>query len=83
MPRRATPTPKDTIPVPVEREVFARNLRRARLAAGLSQQEVHARTGVAQRHISEIERGLRNPSLDLMASLAHAVGKPLHRLLTP
>ena len=53
-----------------ERKAFARNLRRARRAAKLTQQEVHLRTGIAQSHISELERCLVDPKLGTIAKLA-------------
>jgi transcriptional regulator with XRE-family HTH domain len=69
--------------IPEERKIFARNFRRARLTAGLSQAELHQLTGLAQSYISEVERGVRNVSLDKMACLAQAVQTPLHELLLP
>jgi transcriptional regulator with XRE-family HTH domain len=69
--------------VPPEREVFAQNFKRARLEAGLSQREIHRRTGIAYPYLSRVERCMENISLDTMAILAEAVGKPLHELLKP
>ena len=66
-----------------ERQVFAENFRQARIAAGLSQTDVHRRTGLTQAYISEIETCVSNPSLEIMAKLAGAVGIPLHELLKP
>ncbi|WP_338000479.1 MULTISPECIES: helix-turn-helix domain-containing protein [Enterobacter cloacae complex] len=63
--------------IPVERMVFARNLRRARLARKLSQADVSRSTGVDKSYLSDIERSRANPSLDVMARLAHAVGADL------
>ena len=63
--------------IPVERTVFARNLRRARLARKLSQADVSRSTGVDKSYLSDIERSRANPSLDVMARLAHAVGTDL------
>ncbi|PSL90749.1 transcriptional regulator [Pseudomonas sp. R9.37] len=80
-------TPGDTrkcsSAVPVEREIFASRFRKARIAANLSQKDVHDRTGIAQNYISEVERCVSNPSLDMLAALAAAVGKPLYLLLKP
>jgi hypothetical protein len=69
--------------VTVERATFARNFRAARIAAKLIQQEVHVRTGLAQSYISEVERCIINPSLDQIAKMSHAIGRPLHELLKP
>ena len=50
--------------------LVGRNLRRYRLAAGLSQEEVAARAGMDLSYLSNIERGRRNPSLLMLADLA-------------
>lgn len=63
--------------------IFARNLQAARKAAGITQDEMSKRAGLAQPFISEIENGKTTVSLDNAAQLAAAVGQPLHKLLTP
>lgn len=45
------------------------NLRRARWRAGMTQQDVAAK-GVTYRYLQELERGLRNPSLQMLHDLA-------------
>lgn len=67
--------------IPVERTVFARNLRRARLARKLSQADVSRSTGVDKSYLSDIERSRANPSLDVMVKLAHAVATDLCELV--
>lgn len=62
---------------------FAENLREARLRKGLSQTAVSKAANVHQGHVSTIERGGSNPSLDLMLRLAAAVREPLAELLLP
>lgn len=66
-----------------EQKIFVANFRKARQAAHLSQRDVQQRTGIAQSYLSEVESGLRNPSLDILSKLAAVVGKPLHLLLKP
>ncbi len=61
-----------------ERELFARNLRRFRVEAGLSQREPAQATGIAQAHVSEIENAMHNMGIDTMVKLAQQFGKPLH-----
>lgn len=63
-----------------ERQVFGRNFRSARERLRLSQRDVHQITGVAQSHISEIETGQSNISVDTMVKLANTVRKPLWKL---
>lgn len=50
------------------------NLRRHRLAAGLSQEELAARAKVRQSYLSEVERGRRNPTILLLQDLAGVLG---------
>ena len=46
--------------------------------AGLTQQELAKRTGIAQSDISKLERGNANPSLRTLRRLAAGMGKKLH-----
>ena len=66
-----------------EREIFGQNFRDARIRVGLSQRDVHRLTGVAQSHISEIETGVSNISIDTMVKLSHVVKRPLWKLFKP
>jgi transcriptional regulator with XRE-family HTH domain len=66
-----------------EREIFGQNFRAARAKVGLSQRDVHRLTGVAQSHISEIETGASNISIDTMVKLATVVRQPLWKLFRP
>lgn len=53
---------------------FAQALRRARLAAGLTQEELAARAGLAARSVSDLERGVRRaPYRDTVEKLADAL----------
>ena len=67
----------------VERLIFAKNFRKARTAAKLSQRAVRDRTGFAQSWISEIETGKMSVTIDNMARLARCVNVPLWQLLVP
>jgi transcriptional regulator with XRE-family HTH domain len=82
-PNAPLPVANATIEPPIERVIFARNFCKARKMANLSQRDVHRLTGLAQSYISEVERCLRNPSLDNMIKLAHVVNRPLYLLLKP
>jgi transcriptional regulator with XRE-family HTH domain len=68
---------------PIEREIFARNFKAAREAAGLSLRDIHERTGIGYAYLSRVENCLQNVGLDNMAILAATVGKPLYKLLKP
>ncbi len=58
-----------------------RLLQAEREARGLSKYAVAARSGVSQQMISYVERGMRNPTLEIMLRLADAVGVRLETLL--
>ncbi|KJW77599.1 transcriptional regulator [Klebsiella quasipneumoniae] len=73
----------DEKPVAAERFLFAKNFRKARIAAQMSQRDVKDKTGFAQSWVSEIETGKMSPTIDNMAKLAHCVGVPLWQLLVP
>ena len=53
---------------------FAANLRRLRLVAGLSQEELAFRADIHRTQISFIESGKRLPRLDTLVKLAGALG---------
>jgi transcriptional regulator with XRE-family HTH domain len=60
---------------------LGRNLRAARMSAGLTQQEVAARAGIALTVLAQIESGYSDPDLRLLGTLAKAVGCAAHDLL--
>jgi transcriptional regulator with XRE-family HTH domain len=66
-----------------ERQVFGRNFRQTREKLSLSQRDIHQLTGVAQSHISEIETGHSNISVDTMVKLAATLKTPLWKLFRP
>ena len=60
---------------------LGRNLRAARLCAGLTQQELAARAGVAVAFLTQIESGVSDPDLRIIGALAKAVGCAAFELL--
>jgi len=56
------------------REVFARNLRAARQAKGLSQEELAHRADIDRTYISSLERSVYNASIDVVDRLATVLG---------
>lgn len=52
------------------REVFARNLRKARHACGLSQEALAHEADVDRTYISALERGQYSATLDMLEKLA-------------
>lgn len=65
------------------REIFARNLRRARRLKDLSQEQLALEAGVARAYVSSVEAGARNISIDNMGKLADAMAVPLRDLVDP
>jgi transcriptional regulator with XRE-family HTH domain len=72
-----------TKPQPTTREVFARNLRRARRLKDLTQEGLALDAGVPRAYLSRVERGTINISIDNADALARAIGIPLHELVDP
>jgi transcriptional regulator with XRE-family HTH domain len=62
-------------------EALGALLRAHRVAAELSLRELSARTSVSNAYLSELERGLHEPSLRVLRSIASALGMPLGAML--
>lgn len=58
------------------RTKIGRDVKRRRVRLGLSQAQLSELSGIAQGHISQIERGERKPSLSTLAKLRDALGLP-------
>ena len=58
------------------RSLFGGNMRRHRLAAGLSQDAVAVRMSVDRAHVSSMERGQQNITLMTLHEAAQAIGVP-------
>jgi transcriptional regulator with XRE-family HTH domain len=66
---------------PQIRAILAKNVRRLRLANGLSQDALAADAGLFQKLISGIENGRANPELDRLGTIAAALGVHPRELL--
>lgn len=62
-------------------EQVAGNLRRLRTATGLSLAALAERSGVAKGTVSELERGLGNPTIETLFALAYALEATLADLV--
>ncbi len=60
---------------------FAEVLREVRQEKGLSQEELADRAGLHRTYISQVERGLKSPSLRSLEEIAQALGVPASALL--
>jgi ribosome-binding protein aMBF1 (putative translation factor) len=63
------------------RLLFAKNLREARKARGISQEKLAELAGLHRTYIGSVERGERNITVDNMERLAHALGVAIQVLL--
>ena len=64
-------------------DVVAQTVRKARKAAGLSQEELGFEAGLDRTYISQVERGKRNVTIVVLARLATALKTTPDRLLMP
>ncbi len=56
------------------RALVGRNVRRARIEQGLTQEELADRANTSQFYISSLEAGRRNPTVETVHTLAVALG---------
>lgn len=61
--------------------VLGRNVRRIRKSLDLSQEELGFRAEMKRSYVSDLERGLRNPSLKALGRLAEALSVDLCALV--
>ena len=55
-------------------QLLGRNVRAARLARGLSQEQLAFEAEMKRSYLSDLERGTRNPSVRALGRLAEALG---------
>jgi len=63
------------------RAAVGARVRKARLSAGLSQEELSFAADLSMRHVGNIERGLTNASAEELVRLAHALNRQPGTLL--
>lgn len=56
------------------RRVVGQNLKRYREQAGLSQEQLGFESGLHRTYVSGVERGVRKPTVVILAKLAAALG---------
>jgi transcriptional regulator with XRE-family HTH domain len=72
-----SPTPAPLRPDPLWREVVGARLRHLRRRRGLTLVEAAARAGISPQYLSEVERGRKDPSSEVLAAISGALGEPL------
>ena len=63
------------------RKHFGARLRKLREARDWSQEELADRAGLHRTYISSVERGVRNPTITVLAKIANAVEIKLSELM--
>lgn len=64
------------------RRVVGANVRRLRLAAGLTQEQLAEKSGFGQQYISDLERGRQNPTVVTLCELGQALDATPAQLVT-
>lgn len=62
-------------------KVFGRQVSRLRGRLGISQEELGFRAGVHRTYISQVERGIKSPTLGVIFKLAQALDLPAAKLI--
>lgn len=60
---------------------FGKRVREVRINLGLSQEELGFKSGLHRTYISDIERGVKNPTIVTIDTLAKALGMSISELL--
>lgn len=77
-----TPRRRATAPEPLFREALGRRLREARVDREQTLAETARRAGISPQYLSEIERGLKEPSSEMVAAVAGALGTTVADLVS-
>lgn len=73
--------PRPSRPTPLLRVVYGRLIRRLRQRQGRTLAEVAAEAGVSIAYLSEIERGLKEPSSEVLEAVCIALGSSVMGLV--
>lgn len=74
------PSTERRAPEPLWRDVLGEKLRAARTQRGETLTETAERAGISPQYLSEIERGRKEPSSEMIAAVAGALGTSLSEL---
>lgn len=70
----APQAPEPSRPEPLWREAVGHELRSERQQAGRTLTDVAEESGVSMQYLSEVERGLKEPSSEILGAVAGALG---------
>ena len=62
-------------------QLFGEAVNRRRRQCGISQEELGFQAGVHRTYVSQIERGIKSPTLAVILKLTQALGCPAGRLV--
>lgn len=65
------------------RALVARNIRRVRVAQGVSQEALALEAGIDRSYMSRLERGLENPTIAILDRIVVALKMPILELFAP
>jgi transcriptional regulator with XRE-family HTH domain len=80
LPDRTPEKPEPTPAEPLWRELVGRELRSERQERGERLTDVAERAGVSTQYLSEVERGLKDPSSEILSAVAGALGLTVRQL---
>ncbi len=72
--QRQTTDPRPGVPEPLWREAAGATLREERHRAGRTLADVATEAGVSVQYLSEVERGRKEPSSEVLGAVAGALG---------
>lgn len=81
-PDRDDASPAAAEPEPLWRELVGRELHRERARRGERLVDVAGRAGVSVQYLSEVERGLKDPSSEMLQAIAGALDLGTRELAT-
>jgi transcriptional regulator with XRE-family HTH domain len=64
-------------------DALGQAIKTERRGRNISQEKLAARAGVHRTYLSDVERGIRNPSINTIEKLAQGLGIPVFSLFTP
>lgn len=79
--RKAIPSPQPTLELSTMRSLLGAQLRGLRQSQGRTLRQVSALAQVSLGYLSEVERGQKEASSELLASICHALDVPLSEVL--
>jgi DNA-binding XRE family transcriptional regulator len=80
-PARPAPLRREPVVEPLWREAVGRGLRDLRHARGDRLADTAERAGMSPQYLSELERGRKDPSSEMLAAVAGALGVPVREVV--